>query len=205
MVPRDDDRPTLVALVDPALCVSCGICAGSCAPMGVGPAGRTGRDQLITLRSTLLPELELTNPTPIVALCCAQAPEAHTAALVARGARVHPVSCAGNLHTSVIELLLRSGARGVIVFGCPPRDCVGREGPKWLWERVFNDREAELQARVDRSRVRVATMAPGDPRGSLDAFDAFARDLATLESPPREPDADLDLVCVPVPLGEEAT
>jgi Pyruvate/2-oxoacid:ferredoxin oxidoreductase delta subunit len=46
MVARSDDRPTLVAHVDPDLCVSCGICAGSCAPMGVGPAGRTGRDQL---------------------------------------------------------------------------------------------------------------------------------------------------------------
>ncbi|HSR42029.1 MAG TPA: cytochrome b N-terminal domain-containing protein, partial [Longimicrobiales bacterium] len=51
MVERDDDRPTLVARVDPELCVSCGICAGSCAPMGVGPPGRTGRDQLATVRA----------------------------------------------------------------------------------------------------------------------------------------------------------
>ena len=35
-------RSDLVARVDPALCVSCGICAGSCAPMGVGPAGPDG-------------------------------------------------------------------------------------------------------------------------------------------------------------------
>ncbi|NIP83640.1 MAG: 4Fe-4S dicluster domain-containing protein, partial [Gemmatimonadetes bacterium] len=42
----DEGRSALVARVDPSLCVSCGICAGSCAPMGVGPAGRTGRDQL---------------------------------------------------------------------------------------------------------------------------------------------------------------
>jgi hypothetical protein len=50
MVPRSDGAPGLVALVDPALCVSCGICAGSCAPMGVGPPGRTGRDQLAGVR-----------------------------------------------------------------------------------------------------------------------------------------------------------
>src|SRR5690606_27562306 len=46
MVPRKDGRAGLVAQVDDALCVSCGICAGSCAPMVVGPPGRSGRDQL---------------------------------------------------------------------------------------------------------------------------------------------------------------
>ena len=50
MVKREDDRPALVASVDPARCVSCGICAGSCAPMGVGPPGRSGRDQLTIVR-----------------------------------------------------------------------------------------------------------------------------------------------------------
>src|SRR5690606_30731566 len=33
MVPRTDGRAELLAEVDPARCVSCGICAGSCAPM----------------------------------------------------------------------------------------------------------------------------------------------------------------------------
>lgn len=90
----------------------------------------------------------------------------------------------------------------MIVCGCPPRDCTSREGPKWLNERLFNEREAELQSRVNRQRVRVATFAPGDLRGSIVAFEAFARELALLRPPTREPDADLDLVCDPVPLGE---
>jgi len=215
MVKRDDDRPTLVALVDPARCVSCGICAGSCAPMGVGPAGRTGRDQLGALRALLLPELAPELATagassgapgdlpPIVAVCCKQAPASHVAALRARGAHVHAVSCVGNLHTSVIELFVRRGAPGVIVCGCPPRDCNSREGPKWLHERVFNDREAELHPRVDRRRVRLATLAPGDRRASLAAFDDFARALAALDRPTVETDVDLDVVCDPVPIGAD--
>ncbi len=211
MVKRDDDRPTLVALVDPARCVSCGICAGSCAPMGVGPAGRTGRDQLGGLRSVLLPELAPTGAgsdaqrgsLAIVAVCCEQAPASHVAALRDRGAHVHAVSCVGNLHTSVIELFVRRGAAGVIVCGCPPRDCISREGPKWLRERVFNDREAELQPRVDRRRVRLATLAPGDRRASLAAFDDFARSLAALDRPTLETDVDLDVVCDPVPIGPD--
>ena len=201
MVKRDDDRPTLVALVDPARCVSCGICAGSCAPMGVGPPGRTGRDQLGALRSLVLPERGPGGSLPIVAVCCEHAPASHVAALRARGAHVHGVSCVGNLHTSVIELFVRRGAPGVIVCGCPPRDCISREGPKWLHARVFNDREAELQPRVDRQRVRLVTLAPGDRRASLAAFDDFARALIALDHPTRETDVDLEVVCDPVPIG----
>ena len=38
----------------------------------------------------------------------------------------------GNLHTSVIEILLRAGAAGVMIMACPARDCRHREGPRWL-------------------------------------------------------------------------
>jgi coenzyme F420-reducing hydrogenase delta subunit len=109
----------------------------------------------------------------------------------------------GNLHTSVIERFIRDGAPGVIVCGCPPRDCVNREGPKWLGERVYNDREAELQSRVDRRRVRTATLAPGELHESIAQFEAFVRDLRMLNAPVRDHDAELDPVCEPVPLGEE--
>jgi hypothetical protein len=85
----------------------------------------------------------------------------------------------------------------------PPRDCIGREGPKWLHERVFNDREAELQPRVDRRRVRLATLAGGNGQASLAAFDDFARGLAALDRPTPETDIDLDVVCDPVPIGPD--
>jgi ferredoxin len=202
MVKREDDRPTLVARVDPARCVSCGICAGSCAPMGVGPPGRSGRDQLAALRSSL--EEPSTDAVPIVAICCEQAPAAHVATLRAQGATIHLVSCAGNLHSSVIERFVRNGTPGVIVFGCPPRDCVGREGPKWLHERVYNDREAELQPRVDRRRVRLATLAPGALGEAVAALGAFASELDALDRPDTSDDTPFDLVCEPVtPEGSE--
>jgi coenzyme F420-reducing hydrogenase delta subunit len=109
----------------------------------------------------------------------------------------------GNVHSSVIELFVRNGAPGVIVFGCPPRDCVSREGPKWLHERVYNDREAELQPRVDRRRVRIATLAPGDRGASVAALGAFIEELSALDRPDREADAALDAVCDSV-ISEEA-
>ena len=51
MVERTDGRAGMVARVNPDRCVSCGICIGSCAPMAIGPVGRTGRDQLALLRA----------------------------------------------------------------------------------------------------------------------------------------------------------
>ena len=200
MVAREDDRPSLLARVDPSRCVSCGICAGSCAPMGIGPPGRSGRDQLAAVRSSL--ELASPGALPITLICCEQVPLGHVAAIRARGASVRMVPCVGTVHTSVIELLLRSGVPGVMVCGCPPRDCVNREGPKWLHERVYNDREAELQPRVDRRRVRLATFAPGDRAGAIAAFDAFARDIAILDRPDRDADAVVDMLCDAASTGQ---
>lgn len=177
MHPRTDGRDTLVARVDPAKCVSCGICAGSCAPMGVGPETRTGRDQVQIIREVMTaPSVTGT----VVAVTCENAAPAHLDALRRAGATVHAVPCTGNLHTSVIELALRGGAIGVLVFSCPPRDCRGREGPKWLEQRVHHDREAELQSRVDRRRVRLATMAAGDLPGTMTAWTEFVRDVSAL-------------------------
>lgn len=199
MVTRSDDRPTLVARVDPALCVSCGICAGSCAPMGVGPPGYSGRDQLHVLRSLTLPAIRASAVTRCVVFCCAEAPASHRAALRLRGALVREVRCAGNLHSSAVELALRGGASGVLVFACPPRDCAGREGPKWLGERLFNEREAELQSRVDRRRVGVGTMAAGDLRGTLACYDEFMSAAAALAPAGPVSDLDVDVECVVVP------
>jgi ferredoxin len=200
MVKRDDDRPTLVAHVDQSRCVSCGICAGSCAPMGVGPPGRTGRDQLAHLRDSIIPQIAAQHST--VAVCCANAGDVE--AFRERGVFVHSVTCAGNLHSSVVERLLRNGAKGVIVFGCAPRDCAGREGPKWLAERFFNDREAELNARVDRRRVRVATLARGEMKQALASLDAFMEEVSRIPEPASELSPDEEPVCEPVLLESQA-
>lgn len=205
MVLRTDDRPNLVALVDPSRCVSCGICAGSCAPMGVGPLGRTGRDQLALLRSITLPRLREQPRT--VLICCSQTPADHRRALESRGALLHHVSCVGNLHSSVVELMIRGGARAVMIAGCPPRDCLGREGPRWLHERLFEEREAELQARVDRRLVRTMTLAPGALAEALAEWDRFQAEVETIGSAPQNsPDSmELMLECDPVDLGTGVT
>ena len=111
-----------------------------------------------------------------------------------------PVDCAGSLHTSVVELLVRAGSGGVLVLACPPRDCWNREGPRWLHARMYLDREAELQARVDRHRVRVAHVDAHDVAGARAFIAAFAADLSRLGLPHADDSLDVDTACDPVEL-----
>ena len=197
----DDGRSALVARVDPDLCVSCGICAGSCAPMGVGPAGRTGRDQMAEVKAFVARE----SPTrgDVVVIGCDRS--ATGSAATVAGAAVYLVTCAGNLHTSVVEYLVRSGAGGVLVVACPERDCWNREGSKWLEQRLFHDREAELQERVDRRRVRLVNRAWGEEVQLRAQLEAFQRAVARIESV-AEAELDIDLIAecdTPGPGGED--
>lgn len=174
MVPRDDGRAGLVGRVDPAKCVSCGICAGSCAPMGVGPPGRTGRDQLAAVKDFLAE----TRPGPgdVAVVGCVHG----AAGGVAR--KIFRVGCVGNLHTSVIEYLVRAGAGGVVVAACPPRDCRSREGVMWFDERVRNGREAELQERVDRRRIEVIYAGAGEGRVLRNGMERFRSRVRAMEA-----------------------
>jgi ferredoxin len=191
-------RSAMMARVDPALCVSCGICSGSCAPMGVGPPGRTGRDQLAGIR-TFIAGLDAGRT---VVVCCDRGARGWRNSLEEEGAVVHEVDCAGNLHTSVIELLVRGGAAGVLVIACPPRDCWNREGPRWLSERVYEDREAELQARVDRRRVRIASANASETAEAVAALREFMTDTARLDHPETD-HGEVELVCAPDPVAVE--
>lgn len=178
MVARTDGRPTPVARVDPALCVSCGICAGSCAPMSIGPPGRTGRDQLAAVGSLL--DSSRLPPSGVVVVGCTYSAGAFATLLEREGAAFHGVDCAGNLHTSVVERLIRGGIPGVLVIACHTRDCRHREGSRWLVERVFHERDAELQARVPRSRVRVIHAGARESARAIAALRRFIVDLTLI-------------------------
>lgn len=196
MLPRADGRAELVARVDPERCVSCGICAGSCAPMGVGPPGRTGRDQLAGLRAD-----DPSYDGGVVVVACQRGAAAWGEAEI-EGSPVHPVQCVGNLHTSIVEQTLKAGAGGVLVLGCPPRDCWGREGGKWAEERLFHDREAELHRRVDRRRVRLEWVAAGERRRAREQVRLFAAEIAALDRGAGLDEVEPVRECEPVSVAE---
>jgi coenzyme F420-reducing hydrogenase delta subunit/Pyruvate/2-oxoacid:ferredoxin oxidoreductase delta subunit len=179
MVERADGRDTLVAQVNASLCVSCAICSASCAPMALGPAGRTGRDQLAAAKRFIAACGGVDGQ--VVLAGCVNAGCGRGDAFA--GAPLFGVRCAGTLHTSAVEQLVRAGAAGVLVVACPPDDCRNREGPQWTGARLFEGREAELKERVDRRRVRYVHAASLDATGLERELAAFRQDLAAIEPP----------------------
>mgnify|MGYP001363854750 FL=1 len=193
MVRREDGREGFIAFVDPGSCVSCGICAGSCAPMVVGPPGRTGRDQLEDVRA-FITAAGLSAEDVVLVVC------RHSAAgggAPIEGAPAFPVSCVGAMHSSVVEYLVRAGAGGVLIVSCPPRDCWNREGVAWLLERTHHGREAELRDRVDRRRVSVVYAAEREGAALAAELDRFRRQVRRLEGSGKEHAIDIDDLCVP--------
>ena len=195
MLPRTDGRADVVAHVTPDLCVSCGICAGSCAPMGVGPPGRTGRDQIERVRAFVAERRP--GMGDVVVVACTRGAGGIGQSDAVDGNPVYPVQCAGNLHTSVIEYLVRAGAGGVLVAACPLRDCWNREGARWLEERVYHDREADLKERVDRRRVRIAHGGLGERAQLLAELRRFHAEIRALAVVPGEEEIDLLPLCEP--------
>jgi coenzyme F420-reducing hydrogenase delta subunit len=205
MIERPDAgrKSEFVALVNPNRCVSCGICAGSCAPMGVGPPLHTGRKQLSREQRRIATGQY--HAGEIVVFACRHGGMADDPRLAELpGVATHTIECAGNLHTSVIELVLKAGAAGAFVLTCPPRSAPCREGPKWLIERVYNDREAELPARVDKRRVALVGLSRGEWPAIVAEIETFRRRLEALK--PAAPAADLTVgvECEPKTVIERA-
>ena len=200
MMPRTDGRDGLVAKVNPALCVSCGICSGSCAPMGVGPPDRRGRDQIDQVRSFLSERSPASDE--IVLVVCGLGVGGRLNGEQFQGAWLYSLDCVGNLHTSVVEFMVRAGVGGVMIASCPERDCWNREGPAWTEERLFHGREAELKERVDRERVRYLNIGAADRGGLLVQLREFQDQARERAAADREEDIEIDTECE-IPPHEE--
>jgi ferredoxin/coenzyme F420-reducing hydrogenase delta subunit len=187
-----------VARVDASLCVSCGICAASCAPMAIGPPEESGRDELARVNAFLTKHRF--ESTDVVLVACENGAGRLAGRSEADGAAVYPVSCIGHLHTSVIEYLLRSGVGGVLLASCPPRDCWHREGPKWLRERVYEGREAELRESVDRRRLQIVHAGEGECGVVLRGLGELRDTVASLERAVGEESIELETECEPAPV-----
>jgi F420-non-reducing hydrogenase iron-sulfur subunit len=79
--------------------------------------------------------------------------------------RAHPsvvvirVPCSGFIRPSWLEDVLKAGAQGVFVVGCPYGDCLNREGNYLMRERMD-----QLQRRLQRRKIepeRLVMMAHG--------------------------------------------
>ena len=157
LVPRTDTLPfPQQAAVNPDLCVSCGICMGSCpssTPFRRTEELRTGIDlpdlPLRALREqTLKVSGRLTGKSRILILACDHGAAAHRT----RDAVVMP--CVAMSPPSLIDYILSKDlADGVAVMGCAENACYNRLGIRWTKERFAGERDPYLRARVPRERL----------------------------------------------------
>jgi ferredoxin/coenzyme F420-reducing hydrogenase delta subunit len=173
-----------VARVDPSRCTSCGICAASCAPMGIGPAERTARDQLQDIRQFLTAQGTMM-PRVVVIGCGYGVSEASSAGTLT-GVTVYLTGCAGSVHTSMMEMMLKNGVGGIFIAACQPNDCSFREGPTWLESRIHAGREADLKSRVDRRRVHIGNYGTGRQAELLADVASFSASLDSITDPAEE-------------------
>jgi ferredoxin/coenzyme F420-reducing hydrogenase delta subunit len=158
---RSDGKPFEgEAVVDPSLCVSCGICAGACPTstpfrrMSEMIPGIDVPDRSIAaMRSDVDAEgARLTGRGRVIVFGCINA--ARVEQLRSADVGVVSVNCSGQLPPAFIDYVLsRNIADGVVVAGCSENACRNRFGGAWTKERITRVRDPRLRTRVPDSRV----------------------------------------------------
>jgi coenzyme F420-reducing hydrogenase delta subunit len=161
--------------------------------MRVGPPGWTGRDQLVEVKAFVAREKP--GPEDVVLLACDRGAGDVGELGSFEGAPIYRAACVGSVHTSVIEYLIQTGAGGLLIVSCPPRDCWNREGVSWLEERVHHDREAELKARVDRKRLRITFAALAERKAIAVELEDFRREVRAMAAATGEEEIEIDTEC----------
>jgi len=170
MVERHDGKPhKFIAIEDPSLCVSCGICVGSCD----GVAVSLGDDSPEILWDTVAARLALAQAkasdgqVKVIFTCERHA--AHGArpflAENGRAAASQPVEvitlpCVGTAPPDLLVRTLNAGATAVQVVGCPPDDCANREGNIWTEQRLIRERVPRLKRAYANAPITAAWLPP---------------------------------------------
>jgi coenzyme F420-reducing hydrogenase delta subunit/ferredoxin len=174
-----------IAVVEPALCASCGICAGACpssTPFRSIAELATGIDlpqlPIGQLRTRLKCQIaRLKGEVKLVVFGCDQAVDVRGVQRADTGAM--SLVCAGQLPPAFVEYALRQGADGVVVTGCGECDCAFRLGNAWTEQRLNGSREPHLRRTVSPQELRVVWAGAHEQARVAREVDAFRRALAT--------------------------
>jgi len=186
---RSDGAPfSQEAVVDPDMCVSCGICVGSC------PTATPFRRRGPLVPGIELPDLtiarlrdlteqaasKLCGDNRIIAFGCEFAADLEKKKCENVG--VVKLPCIAMLPPSFIDFVLsRDLAAGVMLVGCRDGECHYRLGARWMAERITGVRDPRLRARVARKRVRSIQVAPAHTEDLLSEITKFTSDLAEMD------------------------
>ncbi|MEX0648684.1 MAG: cytochrome b N-terminal domain-containing protein [Balneolaceae bacterium] len=159
MIPREKGNPKkseFVAEIDHSICVSCGICVGSCDPVAIDYPELSPWEIRRKLDHWLDDEERVIDDLHVAFVCGNSAGSLLTIDPDSGLCREMPgylvctLPCAGWIHPSLIERALKKGAKGILVMGCES-DPDFRLGAGWLDDRMEGERHPEF--RKDRYEV----------------------------------------------------
>ncbi len=195
MVERHDGKShKFIAIEDPNLCISCGICVGSCDGVAV-TMGDTPPALLwdaVAMRLTFAQAKHPEQPVRIVFTCDRHAAHGAQPFLQKDGGmvvadtavEVVAVPCVGTIPPDVMTRALDAGAAEVQVVGCPPDDCRNREGNVWTERRLIRKRVPRLRRAYADAPITAVWAAPNEFVDALHAQPVLSKDEETGEAKP---------------------
>lgn len=176
------------AVVDPDLCVRCGICVGACptaTPFRRATALVPGIELPAFSLATLRDEVEalggqLTGDSRVLVLRCPNGAAVATSPHVA----VVEVPCVGMVPPPFLDLIVRRRvADGVMLAGCRESECHERLGMDWTEQRIAAQRDPYLRQNVPRERVAVSWAGPGQVAARANTLAQFSAALVSGAAP----------------------
>ncbi|MBL0346349.1 4Fe-4S dicluster domain-containing protein [Candidatus Villigracilis affinis] len=168
MIPRTDGaRPKFQADIDPNLCVSCGVCIGSCPDNALAfgdiPLNPLWKTTLERIAQGGVPAAEDGGKSKVKVVFTCERHALHGAGkhFGDPNTYVVPLTCIAMANPNLAAQALEAGASDVQFIGCPPEDCANREGNTWLNDRMMGERLPKLKPNFI-PLVHTAWVAPTD-------------------------------------------
>jgi quinol-cytochrome oxidoreductase complex cytochrome b subunit/coenzyme F420-reducing hydrogenase delta subunit/Fe-S-cluster-containing hydrogenase component 2 len=190
----DGAKFDLEAVVNPSLCVSCGICVGAC------PSSTPFRRRRELATGIDLPHFSLADMRAAVDAACEELSGTERVVVIGCQNTLKPsdrgdsstgfvsLPCTGMLPPAFVDYIVNRGlADGVVIAGCAEGDCQNRFGNTWTDARVERARDPMLRARVPRERIERIWLGRGDHAALLRRIKVFARRVGALPKTPRTP------------------
>jgi len=186
MAPRSDGKKyASEAVVSAELCLSCGICVGSCPTATpfrkhseLSPGIDLPDQSVAVVREMVIDATsKLTGDRRILMFGCTGSDQ--PSRFVDTETAVINVTCMAQLPPSFVDWVLsRDHADGVILRGCTHSDCQYRLGAKWTEHRMNRVRDPRLRNRVDTDKLAMLWTEPWCDFPNTDAaISAFRRSL----------------------------
>ncbi len=167
---QDNSGHQLLAVVNPANCVGCGICVGSCDDFYAIQLGEQEPDATKKRIDTHLQRAKtnhLDKDIKVIFTCqrhAAHGAKPYLPSTVRDDLAVEIIDlpCSGAIQPSLLPYALAEGAAEVEVAGCPPFDCMHRLGNMLEEQRVTNERVPRLRKQYDNMPITAVWLPPDD-------------------------------------------